>query len=495
MNIDPNTINPSTPVLVGAAAIEQRIEEVNGGKEACELMADAVRAAAEDAGCTGLLQQIERISAPKGMWGYSDPARLVAEAVGSPKATTVLAQIGILQQTLLADACERIARVEVEVAVVTGGEAKYRQLLGQIAGVEVSETSQENVAADLVLEPAAELWLEAETNAGLGMPVGFYAIMASALRATRGLSIDEDRDQVAAMYQRFSEIAVDNPHAWKREFIAAETIRNPGPKNPMLAFPYTKLHNTSWNVDQAAGLIFTSVAKAEELGIPRENWIFPLASTESNHIVPVSQREQLHGLPGARACAEKALAIGGLSPEDIDFWELYSCFPVAVEIYAREAAVPAGKDYTVTGGMPFSGGPLNNYVLQSTVKMVEILRAQPGSIGMLSSVSGMLTKQAYGLWSSEPGANGFIAADVTEEVKQQSPLKEVLPDYEGDGVIAGYTVLFHGDAPQRAIAVIDVAEGQRSVAFSDDENTMQAMMNDEFVGRSVNVASGRFVPI
>ncbi|MCZ6830870.1 MAG: acetyl-CoA acetyltransferase, partial [Gammaproteobacteria bacterium] len=457
-------LDSCAPVLVGSAAVEQRIEEPNAGQEPCAMMADAVKAAADDAGCPALLEEIQRIYVPQGMWSYTDPARLVAQSVGSPGATTVLAQFGILQQTLIGDACERIAQGEIDVAVVAGGEAKYRQLRGQIAGVEISETLQRDANPDVTLAPEAELWLEAESNAGLGMPVGFYAIMASALRASLGQSIEENRDAVAAMYQRFSEIAVDNPHAWRREMVPAEQIRNAGPKNPMLAFPYTKMHNTSWNVDQASGLIFTSVARAEALGIPREQWVFPLASTESNYILAMSQRETLHGLAGARAAGQKALEIGGIEAAGIDFWELYSCFPVAVEIYAREVGVAHGKDWTITGGMPFAGGPLNNYVLQSTVRMIELLRSNPGAKGMVSSVSGMLTKQAFGLWSTVPGDNAFEFADVTSAVKQANPPKEVLDSYQGRGSIAGYTVLFDGGEPQRAVVVVDIESSQRAVA-------------------------------
>ena len=480
------SVPANTPVLVAAAAVEQQVEDPAQAREACALMTDAVLRAAQEAGCRDLPAMAERIYVPRGMWGYTDPARLIAEAVGAVNATTVLAELGILQQSLIGDACRRIAAGEIEVAVVAGGEARYRWLRGQISGVEVGETSQENTAPDALLEPEAELWLEQEAAAGLAMPVGYYAIMESALRAAEGLSLPAHRDRVAAMYEQFSEVAAANPHAWKRQPVPAATIRDPGQGNPMLAFPYTRLHNTSWNVDQAAALILTSAGRARQLRIDEAGWVFPLASAESNHMQCLSTRSQLHACPGAGISARAALASAGLGPGDIDHWELYSCFPVAVSIYAREAGVPTGSPLTVTGGMPFAGGPLNNYVLQATVRMVEILREQGGH-GMVSSVSGMLTKQAWGLWSTRRQSE-FRSLDVSDQVRAQNPDLEVLPEFQGEGQIAGYTVLFEQGEARRLVAVVDLPGRKRCVCFSEDPGLIGAAQSEELVGRPVRVS-------
>ena len=455
-------------------------------------MVDAVRSAADDAGCTALLAQVGCIAIPQGMWSYGDPARLVADEIGSPQAKTVRAEFGVLQQTLISNACESIVRGEIDVAVVAGGEAKYRQLIASINGVEAGERTQRDAVADIVIKPASEIWLEAEAAAGLGMPVGFYAIYASALRAHNGWNMAQDREKVAALYQRFSEIAADNPQAWRRQRISAERFLQIDDKNPMLAFPYSKLHNTSWNVDQAAGLILTSAAKAQALGIPQQRWVFPLAAAESNHMVALSQRKNLHQLPGARICAESVLSAHDLLPDDIDYWDLYSCFPVAVQLYASAAKIPADRDYTVTGGMPFAGGPLNNYVLQSAVKMAQLLRGKKPAYGMLSSVSGMLTKQAFSLWSGQPGQRPYRAVDLSAEVESETAVMQVIDGYCGEGVIAGCTVLFQSGRPDRAVAVIDIDEHTRCIAHHENPQWMQHMMEEECVGCRVAVSEGVF---
>ncbi len=483
------TLDPRTPVLVGVGAVTQRAE-AGSGLEPWRLMEKALRDAAADAGADALLANIDQIAVPRGMWPYTDPARLLADAVGARAARTVMAEIGILQQTLFSDACEGIRDGALDVAVVVGGEARQREQLARRAGLEAPLTQQEGVVPDRTLRPEDELWSPIETSAGLGMPVGYYAILESALRAREGLSIDAHRDRIAALYSEFSVAAADNPDAWLHEVLDAGRIRDAGAGNRMLAFPYTKLHNTQWNVDQAAALILCSVARAEALGISRDRWVFPLAAAESNHMVNTSQRPKLHRSPGARLAGAAALGLAGLGIDEVDLLELYSCFPSAVRIFARELGVAQGRALTVTGSMAYAGGPLNNYVLQATVRMAQLLRRGQGRNGLVSSVSGMLTKQGVGLWGREPNPRGFAAIDVTPKVRtEQAPLPLLEPVPGVVASIAGYTVLFDGDTPARAVAVCDVSGG-RTVVYSDDPSLMEAMMREEWVGREVKVDEG-----
>lgn len=483
------------PLLAGCAALLQREPDIARSREAVALMVDAVRAAAVDAGNEAILQRVQRIYVPKGMWGYSDPARLVAEAIGAPAATTVLAEIGILQQTLVGDACARIARGEIDCAVVVGGEAKYRSLQAAIQQVPCPETAQQATPDETML-PDAELWLEAETQAGLLMPVGFYAIIDSALRHARGETVAAHRDRIARRYVRMSEVAAQNPLAWKRDVLTLEQVRDAVGKNRMLAFPYTKAHNSEWNVDQAAALVLCSEALADELGIAAAQRVYPLVSSESNHMLCLSQRAQLHRAPGAELALQAALEHTGLTQERIGLLDLYSCFPSAVQVFADALGVEDARDITVTGGMAQAGGPLNNYVLQATVRMAQLLRekssSQTTANGLVSSVSGMLTKQAYGLWSAVKPQRPFAFLDVTEQVRAHSPAKTVLDSYTGPATIAGYTVLYQGDAPARGIAITDTPAGERVVACSEEAATLQRLLGDEWCGSVIRVDGNRF---
>jgi acetyl-CoA C-acetyltransferase len=479
------------PLLAGCAAVQQRETHIAHSSEAIALMIDAVQQAARDAGTAEILKHVQRIYVPKGLWPYGDPARMIADAIGTPKARTVLAEFGILQQTLIGDACARIASGDIDCAIIAGGEAKFRALQASIQQVTAPDTVQ-TATPDETMLPDADLCLDAETQAGLMMPVGFYAIMESALRFARGDTVSVNRDRIAQRYRRFSEIAAQNPHAWKRDVLSAESIRDAVGKNRMLAFPYTKAHNSEWNVDQASALILCSEKLANTLGVAQDRRVYPVVSSESNHMLCLSQREHLHRAAGADIALQQAMDHAQWKNSDLDYVELYSCFPAAVQVFANALDMDDTRDVTVTGGMASAGGPLNNYVLQSTCRMVDLLRDKREAKGLVSCVSGMMNKQAYGLWSTEKPANGFAFMDVSDAVQAVSKPLDVVNHYEGDAVIAGYTVLYQGDQPSRAITIVDTTDGKRALAFSEDNAVMQSMMAEEWCGRRVMIRDGKF---
>ena len=259
----------------------------------------------------------------------------------------------------------------------------------------------------------------------------------------------------------------------------------------MQAFPYTRAHCSTWNVDQAAALLLCSAERAAALGVDRSRWVFPVASAESNHMVPLSARADLVRSPGVDATARAVIEAGGIAATDIDLIELYSCFPVAVDAFADALGLPPDRDLTITGSMAFAGGPYNNYVLQATARAAQLLRAGAGRTALLSGVSGILTKQAFALWSADPSANGFVRRDVTAEVAAVAAELPVVENYTGGGRIAGCTVLHARGEQPRAVALIDTDDGARALAVSDANETIAGMERDEWVGRLVQVVDGQ----
>ncbi|GAB5451052.1 MAG: acetyl-CoA acetyltransferase [Halioglobus sp.] len=482
----------NTPVLVGVGAVQQKVDDYNAALEPVALMEEALRRAAADAGSAALLVQADEIMVPNSLWDYSDPGRILAQKLGAAGATTLLADFGILQQSLIDRACQRIVSGDADILLVAGGEARYRDQCAARANAQAPVTVQEGVAPDVLLQPEAEMMSEVEAAAGLGMPVGYYAILDSALRYRQGLSVDEHRDQMAALYARYSEIAAANPDAWYDTPVAAGHIREHSQKNRMLAFPYTKLHNSQWTVDQAAGLILCSAATAQALAVPREQWVFPQVSTEANFMAVVSSRGDLGASEGFRCAGRRAMELAGVDFNDVAHKELYSCFPFAVRVQSEEFGLSGGGDLSVTGGMTFAGGPLNNFVFQATVRMAQRLRENPGDRGLVTTVSGVLTKQACALWCTQPPANGWAFADVTEEVRAATDIREVVSDWQGEGVVAGYTVLYQGMEPWRAVAVFELPDGRRTVAYSEDAQLMSVMTSEECCGKTYQLDAGRF---
>lgn len=483
------------PVLVGIGVVSQRVDAPAEAREPLDLMIEAAQRAGADAGGAHTLAGVQRIAVPKGRWRYRDPGRAIAHAIGAPDATSVLSTLGVLQQSLIGDACERIGAGEIDSALVAGGDAGYRILRARLAGVRAEER-QQATSPDVLLQAAEDLLHPAELAAGIRLPAALYAIMSSAWRARQGLSPSAHREAIAQLYAAFSRVAQENPDAWQRKAVDASQVREASARNPMQAFPYTRLHCSSWNVDQASALLLCSASRAEALGIPSERWVYAWAGSESNHVVPVSARADLAQCAGARLAGAAVLGAGGLDAASLDLVDLYSCFPIAVEMAAQEIGLPldASRPPTLTGGMSLAGGPFNNYVLQSTCRMAALMRAGRGRTGLVSCVSGVLNKVGFGLWGREPGDVPYRNSDVSAQVAAQTATRPVVDAHEGNGRVAGYTVVHERDAAPRALVLADTDAGTRTLAWSSDAALVARMEQDEFCGAPLRLAAGIFEP-
>jgi len=478
-----------TPLLVGVGAISQRCEEPRDAKEPLELLIAALEKAAEDAGSRTLLARADRICAARGFWDYPDPCRVAAERFGATAAKTEVTEIGVLQTTSFGRAAAAIAAGEADVVLVAGAEARHRAQRAKQTGVDAPTAKLPPAPADTVLRPHAPVLSQPEMRAGLLMPVGQYAMIENALRAGEGLSIEKHRAEIASLWAGFAAVARENPDAWLRDAPDAAALLDDA-RNPMQAFPYGKFHVSQWNVDQAAGLIFCSAATARALGIAREKWVFPLAVADANHMLPFTERRALDRCAGFAHSGRRALERAGLAFADIAHRELYSCFPVAVRMQRRELAIDDERSNTVTGGMAFAGGPLNHFTFHALVKLAETLRADRGSAGYLSAVSGILTKQGASVWSSEPGSNAFAFDDVTEATARDTSAVEIVENASGDATVATYTVLCERGAPVRTMLLCDLPDGRRTIAQSADASLAETAMRDELCGRAVRVVAG-----
>jgi acetyl-CoA C-acetyltransferase len=480
-------VDPRAPVLAGSGVAHQHLDDPQVALEAVELMALACERAAPPS----LLSRVEVVLVPRGTWRYRDPGRILADRFGAD-ARTVVGEIGVLQQTLVTRACDAIARGDLDVALVVGGEAKYRDLRAQITGTEAPETTQVGVHPDEVLAPDAEILPRAEITAGLTIPAAQYATIETARRAVRGETVDRHARGLAELWAEFSAIAARNVDAWRRDSVPADVLLHPSPSNPMYCAPYTKLHCSQWNVDQASAFLICSAETARRHLVDEDTLVYPIAAVESNVMVPLARRAALHRAPAVAAGADELVALTGADPRDADHLDLYSCFPSAVQVQADELGIELenGSDraLTVTGGMTFAGGPLDNYSFQALAKMTEVLRAEPGTTGLVTCISGMITKHGMMLWSTRPPAAGFRAVDVSAATAAATAVLDLAPDYDGTARIDGYTVVHDRDgAPQRAIVVATTPSGARCVAANPDVDVAREMVAEEWVGRDVRV--------
>jgi acetyl-CoA C-acetyltransferase len=442
-------LDPRLPVLAGWGMVTDR----DGTVEAVDLVEAAVRRAVDAAPSLGAA--VDLVLVPQGMWRYGDPGRLVAERLGaSPR--TVLAELGVLQQTLLTRAAEDIAAGRADVVLVCGGEAR--------APNAPAETPSAGVP-DETLRPAGEIITRLEIERGLAVPAAQYALVDTALAAAEGDDLDALRRRLGQLWSSFSAVAATNPDAWDRTAYGPDEIATPGPGNRMIATPYTKRLCSQWNVSSAAALVLCSVGAARRHAVPDDGWVFPVAAAESNAMVPLTARRDLHRAAGFALAGTRALELAGTAIDAVDHIDLYSCFPAAVRVQARELGVDGERPLTVTGGMTFGGGPLNTYVLQSTSAMADRLRGHAAT-GLVTTVSGMLTKQAVALWSGAP-RRAFRSAEVGEEVRRATPVVEVVDEASGDGRVAAWTTLHERGTPTATVAVVDLPGGTRTVATGE----------------------------
>jgi acetyl-CoA C-acetyltransferase len=490
-------LDPRTPVLVGVGT---SIDDA----EAAELMVRATIAAGADAGNRDVLSAVQRIAVPRGTWSYPDPARIVADRIGAHDARTVLVDLGIPQQTPINDALRAIGAGQLDVALIVGAEAKARaarlakkstaadaagiaQIVGRAPVAE--EIDQGDATPDDHQTPSGEIVARAEIEAGLYAPVEQYALIESALGAAEGLPLDRHRREIAEMWSRFNAIAQTNPEAAFPAPMDVDAIMTLGPANRPLAFPYGKWHASQWTVDQGAALLLCSVDAAERFGIPRERWLYPLVGLESSFALPLTKRRVMHAWPAMGVLGRAAAARIGGALAGCEHAELYSCFPVAVRVQQRELGLPRDGTPTVTGGMAFAGGPFNSFVLQATAAMARRLREQPGR-GLVTTVSGLLTKPGLAVWSSQTDGRPPLVEDLADEARAATETVEVVTGLDCTANVAAATVVWSGSDAHEVIAVLDTSDGARVIARSTDPAIVSQATVETLVGRPFAVVGG-----
>lgn len=463
--------------------MSQHGTELESMLEPLGLMAQAARDALADTGAAAAGSVLDRVLVPIGRWNYGDAGRMVASGAGFDPSSSVAAAPGVSQQTLLSDAASAIAAGDIRGAMVVGGEAGHRLLQGRIQGVATSDTDPAG-EPDVLLQPNDKVLPPWEMERGLGvMPVSYYAVMETAWRHAQGLSVEAHAQRMADRYAGFSQTASANPHGWDADPTTAAAIA----EARVLAAPYRKHHVSNWNVDQASALVLMAAGVAEELGIDRSRWIFPQAFTEANHMVDVSARRELHRCVGAEVAGPACLDAAGCTVEDLDLVELYTCFPNAIETYASALGLADDAVWSFTGAMPFAGGPFNNFVLHSVAQAVHLLRERGDGRALVTTVSGVLTKQGFAVLGTEPGPNGYQFVDATEATAAAASERPVDPDHRGTGTVAGYTVVHTKAGPEAGVVVADIEGDRRAVAMTTDPAVMSQMEAEEFVGRTVEL--------
>ena len=401
---------------------------------------------------------------------------------------------GNMGQWLVGYYADRIAAGELDCALIAGGEALATQMRGKGAGLSgVIDT--EAGASPRLLGDDREPTNAAEQRHGLDLPIQIYPLFEQALRGQYGHDPATHRQALGGLYAGFNAVAVDNPGAWRREPLSAGDIAERTPQNRMIGAPYTKRMNAIIAVDQAAALVMMSAAKARVLGIDPRRWVYPLAAADASDRWFVSERAELSRSPAIAACGRRLFEATGLAVDDIDYLDLYSCFPSAVQM-TRNALGIAEDDprpLTVTGGLAYHGGPGNNYCTHAIAETIARIRAEPDANALVSGVGWYMSKHSLGLYASRPPASGWRrvdACDLQAEI-DAGPSVALAAQPEGAGRIETYTVMHdRDDRPVQGIVLGRLDDGRRFIANTPaDPDLLNAMTDEEFLNRAGHVRS------
>ncbi|HEX8804455.1 MAG TPA: acetyl-CoA acetyltransferase [Acidimicrobiales bacterium] len=485
-------LDPRTPVLVGVGQWSNRVDRGEPVVEPADLLAGALRRAADDSGAgPALLAAADAVRVVSTFSGrYRNVSALVAERVGARPRDLAVSPVGGNEPQVLVDrACAEIAAGEADVVLIGGAEAWRSRTAARAAGTPLPWTAQDDsVPPPRLTGEEVPLNHPGEIARGVVMPTQVYPLFEQALRHAAGRTVDEHLVHLGELWAGFSAVASRNPHAWVQDRLTAEQIRTPGPGNRWICWPYTKVMNANNAVEQGAGLVLCSVERARALGVPTDRWVFPLAGVEAHDTYAVSHRADLRSSPAVRLAGRRLFALAGLGADDVAHVDLYSCFPSAVQIAAAELGLGLDRQLTVTGGLSFAGGPWNDYVTHAIATMAGVLRDDPGSIGLVTANGGYVTKHALGLWSTTPPAGGFRWADVQDEV-DTLPTRALCEEPDGPAEVESWTVAHDRDgAPERVIAACLLDDGRRAWAGSDHPDVVADLRSGaEQIGRTVKL--------
>ena len=484
-------IDPRTPCLIGVA---QRTVRPDDGPcpEPLELWAETARLAAGDALGDGAGQRV--LDAADSLqivycmaWPYDRPVDRLADALGIDPRHRLYSGIGgTTPQVLVQDAARSILAGELELGVITGAEALDIKRRAKKAGERLAwshrATQPEPFPFEAPFHPAEvahevfQAWLT-------------FPIFDIARRARLGIAPADYAASIGELLAPFSEVAATNPHAWFPQARSAAELATPSAENRIVGYPYTKWAVSVMDVDMAATVIVASHAKADELGVPPERRVYLRGWSYATDPVYLAEHPDLSSSPAMAAASAEALRCAGASIDDVAHLDLYSCFASSVHL-ACDALGLASNDprgLTVTGGLPFSGGAGSNYMLHSIAAMAEVLRADPGSLGMVTGVGMHMTKHAFGLYSTAPPPSGHL---LPPEPVAAMPALAITDRHTGPTTIASYTVAHGRDgSPEWGLVIVDLADGTRSYGRVEDADLLTAMETTEWVGTTVELTT------
>ena len=483
------------PVIIGAAQFTQR-KDTPHPLDPLKLVAQACQKAIEGTGNDNIKSYIDTLYMTTiTSWIYADPPGELCEIIDiRPNNIDYVKVTGSAPQALVNKAVHMISKGRSKIALITGGDAYYSRYRRARHNLELDWPKVSKQVVNEARRKAYNNYLnELEINYNFNNATNVYALIETALRNASTHSFSEHLQQIGELYSCFSKIASENPYAWSRKSFNTKEIITPSPDNRKVCHPYTKRMVANIFVDQTAALLITSENFAEELGIDQNLWVYPLGGVDLNNIFSISQRPRLHDSPAIRHASKLALEQAGLTLDDIDAFDLYSCFPCMVEIARKEIGIPENdkRDLTLTGGLSFFGGPFSSYSLHSIVTAVDLIQSKPSMKIMVLANGGYNTSQSIGIYGKDRPAKSRLEtnyANIQEKIDAEA-LPYPLNEAHGRITIEAYTFIYDRQGQiERGIVIGHMEDGKRALAHIDSESILiKDVEQQDLVGKTYKI--------
>lgn len=433
-----------------------------------------------------------------------NPPNALARALeANPSWRTYTHAGGNTPQALVNEAAERIAQGKNKFVLLVGAE-----FLGSLMKNIQAGHAQALAAHHIDDDESPTMFGDGRSGCspheaahGLEFPANVYPMFENAYRAHMGQSLEQQAHNMGALFAPLSHVAADNPYAWFRTARSPEELVKVTDKNRMVGFPYAKYLNAIIQVDQTAGVIMASYEHAKSLGISDDKMVFLHGCADTTEKWNVLDRVNYHTSPAMSVGINEAFDMAGKTPANMDFFDLYSCFPIAVRMAARELGLqhndPCGL--TLTGGLPYFGGPGNNYTMHAIVEAIYRCQKNPGQFGFVNANGWFLTKHAFGIYSTDPVEGQWARRNKAEYQCEIDALDSppIIEAPGGPATIEAYTVVHAREGMRIGIVIGRDSKGRRFVSNTPkgDLAMMAELEAREGVGRTgvVSHSDGRNV--
>jgi acetyl-CoA C-acetyltransferase len=478
--------DPRQLCLIGAA---QHTVRDGAAPEPLVSWVQRAREAASSAGLEFVLPHIDSLQVVYCQsWPYDDPVGRLAEALGAAPGHRRYSGIGgTTPQDLVNETAAAMQRGEIELALICSAEALATVRAAKKAGERLPWSHRKSSPFPWEPPHAAELAHEVvqawET----------FPLWDTARRARLGHSLADDAAEAANVMAAMSVVAAGNPHAWRPRALDAVTVATPTPDNRYVGWPYTKYEVAVMDVDMSAALLLATAERADALGVSEGQRLYLGGWARAEDPASIAERDDLSRSAAMAVTGSHALRAAGVAIDDIDVFDLYSCFPSSVRLTcdALGLALDDPRGLTVTGGLPYAGGPASGYVMHSIASAFDRLRQQPGH-ALITGVGMHLAKHVAAVWSSAPNPLQPVSVDgdaIQARVEARQPRRPLLTTWSGPATVLAYTVAHGRDgAPQQGLVVLDTEAG-RALARVHQPDLLVDAESRELVGETVKVTS------